>query len=505
MVALFASFNPAKADVALPAIFADHMVLQQGRPLPIWGWADPDEAVVVTYKGSRAEAVANAEGKWQAALPAQAIDANGDDLIVTGKNRMTLHDVVVGEVWLCSGQSNMEFSVDKAQNAAVEIAAATTPQIRHFQVRRNIAEFPADSVPGEWKVCSPDTVGKFTAVGYFFARDIHTALNVPVGLIHSSWGGTPIEAWMSEAKVKSDPALGTVLDRQRKLIRDYPAAKAKFDEELAAWEAEAAAAKAEGRPFDVRRPRDPVGPGHPYMPITLYNGMIHPLVPFAMRGVLWYQGESNAGATSRTNEYQKLFPALISQWREEWGTGDFPFYYVQLANFRAGAKPSEQGTSWAFLREAQTMTLSTPNTGMAVTIDIGNPDDVHPTNKQDVGRRLALIALAKTYGRPDTVYSGPTYKFAVRDGNGWLVHFDHAEGLNATGSKPTGFQIAGSDENFVDATAVLLSNGVIRVHADSVRDPRWVRYAWLNSPQANVYNAAGLPMVPFRTDTGPRP
>lgn len=498
-------FNEIRTGVILPAIFSDHMVLQHGRPLPIWGRAAPGERITVAFGDVRAESVADGDGKWLVTLPELAIDGVGGELSVTGESAITLRDVVVGEVWLCSGQSNMEFGVDNVRDADVEIAAATQPQIRHFQVQRNIAESPADSVPGEWQVCSPETVGKFTAVGYFFARNIRATLDVPVGLIHSSWGGTPIEAWMSEAKVKSDSALGTVLDRRRKLIRDYPAAKDKFDEELAAWEREAAAAKSEGKPFDVRRPRDPVGPGHPYMPITLYNGMIHPLVPFAMRGVLWYQGEANAGTTSQTNEYQKLFPALISQWRDEWGQGDFPFYYVQLANFRACEEQSLQGTSWAFLREAQTMALSTPNTGMAVAIDIGNPDDVHPNNKQEVGRRLALIALAKTYGRPDVVYSGPTYKFAVRDGNGWLIHFDHADGLIATGPKPTGFQIAGSDENFVEATAVLLSNGVVRVHADSVRDPQWVRYAWLNSPEANVYNAAGLPMVPFRTDTGPRP
>jgi sialate O-acetylesterase len=503
LLAGFAGFS-VRADIVLPAIFADHLVLQQGRELPLWGWADPDERVEVSFKGATVSATADAGGRWKVTLPAQGIDAVGGELVFAGKNRVTLKDVVVGEVWLCSGQSNMEWPVEKAQNAAEEVAAANFPAIRQFLVKKTIAELPAQSVDGRWAVCSPETLGKFTAVGYFFARDVHRRLGVPVGLIHSSWGGTPIESWMSEAKLKSDPAYATVFDRRAKLIADFPAEQAKYNEELAAWEKAAAEAKAAGLEFKTRKPRPPVGPGHPYMAITLYNGMIRPLVPYAMRGVLWYQGESNAGSASRTNEYQKLFPALIEQWREEWGQGDFPFYYVQLANFKTGAPPVATGVSWAFLREAQTMTLSTPNTGMAVTIDIGNPDDVHPLNKQEVGRRLALIALAKTYGRPETVYSGPTYKSAVRDGNGWLIRFDHAGGLKATGPEPTGFQIAGDDENFVDATAILLGNGVVRVQVDAVRDPRWVRYAWLNSPEANVYNGAGLPMAPFRTDSTPR-
>ncbi|HEY9248910.1 MAG TPA: sialate O-acetylesterase [Rariglobus sp.] len=503
LLAGFAGFS-ARADIVLPAIFADHLVLQQGRELPLWGWADPAEKVVVSFKGATASAMADADGRWKVTLPAQAIDAVGGELVFAGKNRVTLKDVVVGEVWLCSGQSNMEWPVEKAQDAAAEIAAANFPAIRQFLVKKTIAELPAESVDGRWAVCSPETVGKFTAVGYFFARDIHRKLGLPVGLIHSSWGGTPIESWMSEAKLKSDPAYATVFERRAKLIADFPAEQAKYNEELAAWEKAAAEAKAAGLEFKTRKPRPPVGPGHPYMAITLYNGMIRPLVPYAMRGVLWYQGESNAGSASRTNEYQKLFPALIEQWRAEWGQGDFPFYYVQLANFKTGAPPVATGVSWAFLREAQTMTLSVPNTGMAVTIDIGNPDDVHPLNKQEVGRRLALIALAKTYGKPDTVYSGPVYRFATKEGDAWRVHLSHADGLRTGGGAPKGFQIAGEDGLFVDAEAALAGDGTIRVRAASVTDPAWVRYAWINSPDANVFNGAGLPMVPFRTDTTSR-
>lgn len=499
---LFAGFAglSARADVVLPAIFADHLVLQQGRELPLWGWADPAERVVVTFKGATASATADAEGRWRVTLPAQESDAAGGQLVFEGKNRVVLSDVVVGEVWLCSGQSNMEWPVSKSRDAEAETAAANYPAIRQFTVKRTIAELPAQSVDGQWAVCSPETVGKFTAVGYFFARDIHRKLGVPVGLIHSSWGGTPIESWMSEAKLKSDPAYATVFERRARLTADYPVAKERYAGQLAAWEKAAAEAKAAGTSFTERRPRVPVGPGHPYMPITLYNGMIRPLVPYALRGALWYQGEANAGPSSRTNEYQKLFPAMIEQWREEWGQGDFPFYYVQLANFNGGSTPAAPGVGWAYLREAQTMTLSVPNTGMAVTIDIGDPDDVHPINKQDVGGRLALIALAKTYGKTDTVWSGPVYRSATKEGNAWRIHLDHAEGLRTDGGRPKGFQIAGADGRFVDAEAELAENGTIRVWSDAVGDPSWVRYAWINSPETNVFNGAGLPLAPFRTD-----
>ncbi|MET0263713.1 MAG: sialate O-acetylesterase, partial [Rariglobus sp.] len=274
----------------------------------------------------------------------------------------------------------------------------------------------------------------------------------------------------------------------------------KFEEDLGVWERAAAAAKAEGRAFTERRPRDPVGPGHPYMPITLYNGMIHPLVSYGVRGVLWYQGESNAG---RAAEYAKLFPALIQQWRDEWGQGELSFYFVQLANFNAGG--AGQGTSWAFLREAQASALRLPNTGMAVTIDIGNPDDVHPLNKQDVGRRLALIALAKTYGgaAPAREFSGPVYRQARREAGAWRVWFDHAEGLAAKTGGVTGFQLAGVDGRFMAADAVIEADGSVVVSSAAVPAPAAVRYAWTDSPAAGLFNAAGLPAAPFRTDDQP--
>jgi sialate O-acetylesterase len=490
----------ARADVILPALFADHMVLQQGRPLPMWGWADPGESVTVEFKGARVSTKADEGGRWKIQLPAQSLNAGGAELVFKGKNTVTLKDVLVGEVWLCSGQSNMEFTLSKAMNATDEIAAATSPQIRQFLVKKTIAEMPAESVDGEWQVCSSETAGKFTAVGYFFAREINNALHVPVGLIHSSWGGTPIESWLSEEKLKSDPAYGTVFERRARNVAAFPEAHKKYLAEQAEWDAGAAEAKAAGQPYMKPKPRAPVGPGHPYMPVTLYNGMIHPLVPYAMRGVLWYQGESNAG---RSVEYQKLFPALISQWRAEWGEGDFPFYFVQLANFNAGGDGT--GTNWAFLRDAQTKTLTEPSTGMAVTIDIGNPKDVHPTNKQEVGRRLALVALAKTYADAGQVkeFSGPVYRQARREGGAWRVWFDHADGLTAKGDVLTGFQIAGQDGRFVTAGVRIDADGTVVVSSPGVPEPEYVRYAWTDSPEAGLFNAAGLPAVPFRTDALP--
>jgi len=389
--------------------------------------------------------------------------------------------------------------VYRVDNADEEVAAAHFPLIRHFKVERAVADRPADTLHGAWVVCSPETVGQFTAVGYFFARDLQQKLGVPIGLINSTWGGTPIESWMSEAALKSDPAFAVVDERWARALIDWPAKVAAYEAARAAQDKDEAAAKAAGpakyADFLKNKPwlPPPPSPTSPEAPRSLFNGMIAPLLPCALRGVLWYQGESN---DSRPGEYHALFAALITAWRQHWGQGDFPFYFVQLANYAGG---EANGTNWARLREAQAQALTLPDTGMAVTIDLGDPDNVHPRNKQAVGRRLALIARHHLYGIPGD-WSGPVFKSATREGAAMRVQFDHADsGLLAQDRPPAEFQLAGSDRRFHPATARIERDTVI-VFAPEVKEPVAVRYAWTNAPEANLFNGAGLPAAPFRSD-----
>ena len=418
-----------------------------------------------------------------------------------GKNTVTLHDLLVGEVWLCSGQSNMEFMVKQADHAAAEIAAAKFPLIRHIRIARTVAETPADTVKTSgWLAASPETAGDFTAVGYFFARDLFKKLNIPVGLVNSTWGGSPVESWMSPAAVASSPGFAFIEERWAKNLADYPARRAAFESALAAWTPREAAAKTGGEAAYKAflkadpKPRSPRGPGDSWTPKGLYNGMIDPLAPYALRGALWYQGESNS---DHAGEYHALFAAMISAWRAHFGQGDFPFYWVSLANYKNAA--DQTGLSYAFLREAQTQTLALPNTGQALAIDVGNPDDIHPTNKQDVGRRLALLAKNRVYGitGDDT---GPTFVGAAREGAALRVKFTHASaGLVAHDKPVQSLELAGANKVFHPAT-VLIDRDSLLVSAPEVKEPMAVRYAWKNSPEANLYNGAGLPAVPFRSD-----
>jgi len=502
----------ARADVTLAPLFADHAVLQRDKPVPVWGKADTGEKVAVTFGSQTRTAVAGADGRWAVMLDKLSASKQGADLTVAGKNTVVLHDIVVGEVWLCSGQSNMEFTVDarpgtwqantRVANADKEIAAANFPLIRHIKIKNTEADAPADMVEtGGWQPASPQTVGGFTAVGYFFARDIFQKLGVPVGLVHSSWGGTPVESWMSARTLATNSAFKIVGERWEQTVAEYPDKKADYDANvLPDWIQADAAAKAQGDAAHAAwlkahpRPRAPRGPGDSWTPTGLFNGMINPLVPYALRGALWYQGESNA---DRASEYQALFAAMITGWRKHFGQGDFPFYWVNLANYK---NPSDAtGMSWAFLREAQTQTLDLPNTGQAIAIDIGNPDDIHPTNKQEVGRRLALLAKNRTYGitGDDT---GPTFANITHIGHGLIVSFGHAGGGLIAHDKPVpSIEIAGADQVFHPALVSIARTALI-VGSPDVKDPIAVRYAWKNAPEANLYNGAGLPAVPFRSD-----
>ena len=639
----------ARAEVRLPAIISDNMVLQQGVKLRIWGNANAGERVTVTFDKKSADAVADAQGRWQVWL--DPLKAGGPlELTVKGTNVLTIKNVLVGEVWLCSGQSNMEWPLINTVDGAQTVAQANHPEMRLFTVVHTTSAQPQTDLQGRWVVTTPDEAAHFSAVGYFFGRELQQRLKVPVGLIDSSWGGTPAEAWTSHDALVSAPELKPILEKYERSLNSLPETKEAYARALAQWEeknlyidagnkgeglgyADPATSTAEWSKMDLpqqfesagllidgaiwfRRAVDlpaswagkdlvlnltpvddhdvtyfngskvgsmgretpnsymvprkyvvpgslvragrnviavrvfdwageggfspggamTIGPGgaaeselislrgkwdykvelafepkHPDWgtrpeavgvnnqnnPSVLYNAMIAPLVPFAIRGAIWYQGESNAG---RAYQYRTLFPVMIRDWRSAWGH-QFPFYFVQLTNWRA-RKPEPSDSDWAELREAQMMTLREPQTGMAVIIDIGDEVDLHPPNKLDVGRRLATWALASTYGQK-VVPSGPLYERYTIEGNKVRVSFKHGAGLKTMDGGPVkGFAIAGEDRRFVWADARIDGDTVV-ISSPAVPKPVAVRYGWADNPIANLYNNAGLPASPFRTDDWP--
>lgn len=640
--------NVSEGWLKLPAIFGDHMVLQCNQPVPIWGWAEPNEEVVVILNGkSLSVTKANQQGRWMVKLPPQPAGSPHELIIRTRRETVRFTDVLFGEVWVCSGQSNMEWPVALAQNAKQEIDTANFPQIRFFVVEKSIALEPQNDCKGRWVICNPETIGGFSAVGYFFGREIHQRLKVPVGLIGTYWGGTPAEAWTDLKTLESDLDFKPILERLprgqetlQRLQEQYERALAEWREKALlkdsgnkgeemgwakpefndsdwatmnlpqVWERSSPQMNIDGavwfrkvvtipddwvgkelilnlgpiddhdttyfngerigstgaetpnswtmprrykvpsnlvkpganliavRVFDMwanggftglpdqmrleiaeggeepislagpwkfkiefardasKVPQQPQPPVNNWTPTGLFNAMVAPLIPYAIRGVIWYQGESNVG---RAYQYRKLFPALINSWRKAWGQGDFPFLFVQLANYlERNPEPTE--SAWAELREAQLLTLKTvPKTGMAVAIDIGEANDIHPRNKQDVGKRLAMTALAIAYGQK-IVYSGPIYRSMRIEGNKIRLFFDHVGSrLVAKGDKLVGFAIAGKDRKFVWANARIEGDTVV-VWSEQVPDPVAVRYAWANNPECNLYNKEGLPASPFRTD-----
>ena len=502
LLALFllaAVASAAWADVTLPAMFSDHMVLQREIGLPVWGWAEPGEQVAVTLGDQTETAVADDAGKWSVTLAAQ--QAGGPHkLTVKGKNTVQIDDVLVGEVWLASGQSNMAMSVARSANFPEEQAAANYPQLRMFTVTRVPAETPQQRCEGAWQVSSPESVGSFSATAYFFGRELHQQLDVPVGLINSSWGGTPIEAWTSLEVQQALPDLESMLEDWKRRIDTYDpeAAQKQYEKQMAQWPAKVKQAKEAGRQ-PPRKPRPPVDPKLSQgRPANLYNGMIAPLVPYSLRGAIWYQGEANAGGEA-AHRYGLQLTAMIKNWRRVWGQGDFPFEWVQLPNFREPQQQPVETSGWVIVQEQMFKSLALENTGMAITIDVGEAEDIHPKNKQDVGKRLALWALGTTYGK-QIVYSGPLYR-CHRKGEGEIVvEFDHVGGgLVAKGEKLKGFAIAGADKEFVSADAKIVGQTVV-VSSTEVAHPVAVRYAWASNPDCNLYNDADLPASPFRTD-----
>ena len=490
------NFLQVSAYVNLPSVINDNMVLQSGIKIPIWGTAEPGEKVTVSINYQKEVTTASEEGKWMVKL--NPMKSGGPfEMTVSGKNTITLRNILVGEVWICSGQSNMAMTVNRSANPEQEVAGAKYPKIRLFTAKRTTAETPQKDVEGQWSECSPETVGEFSAAAYFFGRNLYKDLNIPVGLIHTSWGGTPSEAWTSLSTLKSFPDFNNLLDRWGQVLLDSPAALESYEKELAEWEKIAEKAKSEGKPVP-RQPRLPYSPNHPHRPANLYNGMIAPFIPYAIKGAIWYQGESNA---DRAYEYRSVFPTMIRDWRQRWRQGDFPFLFVQLANYRQ-RQPEPVDDTWAELREAQLMTLSLPNTEMASAIDIGEADDIHPKNKQDVVYRLSLGALALAYGKA-LVYSGPIYESCIIEDNKIRLHFKHiGSGLTTKGAGLKGFAIAGPDKKFVWAEAKIEGNEVV-VRSEKVPNPAAVRYAWQINPECNLYNKEGLPASPFRTDSLP--
>lgn len=500
------------AKVRLPSIFSDGMVLQQQQLVRIWGGADPDEEVKVTFADQAHSIVTDATGRWSITLNPMNANAQPADLVVAGKNTRTLKNVVVGEVWVCSGQSNMQWTVRQAANAEAEIAGANHPQIRMFNVERVPNMLPQEDCKGAWKQATPANVADFSAVGYYFGRHLHNVLKVPVGLINTSWGGTRIEAWTSHESLAERPCATEMLADWQDYVAKWDGAKeqAAFDKRKADWQAEVKKIDAENAmlPADRKKPKpqaprpadDPAKT--PHHPSVLFNGMVAPLIPYGIKGAVWYQGESNQ---KRAFQYQELLPTMINDWRRLW-TDNFSFYIVQLANFGNGkpvTKDAGVADPWVELQEAQTLTAQTlDKCGIAIINDIGEQNDIHPKNKQEVGRRLALWALAKDYGKDGTEYCGPLFLSSVVQGSKIRVQFTHTgSGLKARdGGELKQFQIAGADKKWVWAKAVIEGNEVV-VSSDAVPQPVAVRYAWASWPEgANLMNAEGLPASCFRTD-----
>ncbi len=486
------------AAVRLPGLFSDHMVLQREKPLVIWGWADPGEKLAIELGGQKAETAADASGHWKVILP--PMKPGGPlKMTVSGKNRLVIEDILIGEVWLCSGQSNMEWILKNTDNAEEAIRAADVPEIRLLTVQRKASPQPLPDIKGSWVACTPETAAGFSAVGYYFGRKIYGELKVPIGLINSSWGGTFIECWIPAGGFELGFGLEKSVQQIQQAEQDFRRLLPAALNEIENWAAGARKALKQNRPIPLlpEWPRHPIyNEGFPDKPTALYNGMIHPLVPFPIRGALWYQGEANALSKDGRIYYEKM-KALIGGWRKAWGLGDFPFYFVEIAPLDAAYEGDELPKLW----DAQRASLSIPNTGMAVTTDIANLKDIHPRNKKDVGNRLALWALAKDYGRSDLVFSGPLFKsMDIKDGRA-VISFDHAgKGLVVSGGGDlTWWEIAGEDRVFKKAQAHIEGDRVI-VWSDEVPSPVAVRYGWHRDAQPNLINSAGLPASPFRTD-----
>lgn len=483
--------NSALAQIKLPAIISDNMILQQNSKVALWGWAQPGEKITITnsWNNKPAKVVADASGKW---LTYVATTKAGGPYQLTFKasNTIDVKNILLGEVWIASGQSNMEFFVGKTSNASYAgvinhddvMKDAEHPDIRTIDVPNKVADDPQTDFKGEWKLCSAKTVDTFSAVAYFFAREINKATGFPVGIINATWGGTPAESWTKKEVLQSDSDLNQILIRYQKAVDIFPEENEKYKTAFAKWRADTSKTKGGA-------PRAPMGPTHNQSPYKLYNGMITPIEPYTIKGVIWYQGENNA---DRAFQYRKLFAAMINNWRTDWKNSKLPFYFVQISPHRS-QNPEIRDAQFYVYRHL-------PYTGMAVTTDNGDSLNIHPRNKELVGQRLSLWALRNNYGKKNLVVSGPLYKSMKIEGNKIRISFDFDKGLNAKDGALKEFTIAGDDQKFVPANAKIEGNKVV-VWSDEIKNPKSVRFAWKNVPHPNFYNGAGLPASPFRTDS----
>lgn len=515
LAAALASQSVLFAEIKPNPLFTDGAVLQSGQSVPVWGTARDGEKVTVEIGEQKVSTTAT-NGLWRVNL--KPLTAGGPfTMTLTGDNVVTVNQILVGEVWVCSGQSNMEWPLQRADNADQEIPLANYPKIRMFTVKKNVSIKPLAEAEGRWVECSPASAGGFSAVGYFFARDLYQKLDVPVGMIHTSWGGTPAESWTSIEGLGKDPELKAHLDAAQAAIANYPTKVAAYSEKieaftaaqvaweetvnkpyavaLEAWKEEVAQAKLANQALPEKPKLPSQKPSRPEKPdgnqnseTTLFNGMLNPIVPYAIKGTIWYQGESNA---NRARLYRTLFPVMIADWREKWNQGNFPFLFVQIAPYRD--QPAE-------IREAQLLTLAkSENTAMTVITDFGNANDIHPTQKEPVGHRLSLAARALAYGEK-IEYSGPLYQSKSIQSDTIILSFTHVGGgLVAKDGDLKGFTIAAADGKFVPAKAVI-EGTTIRVSAPDVKAPQAVRFGWENVPDLNLFNTDGLPASPFRTD-----
>lgn len=493
--AIGAMISTARSEILLGPLFSDHAVLQCDKPVPVWGRATPGEKIAVTFREETVQATTDAQGRWMVYLPPMTATAEPAEMIVAGSETIRVQDVVVGEVWLASGQSNMEWPVSYLRDEEKAAAAVHLPLLRHLRIEHTVAAVPREAVgTSGWILASPQTVGSFTAVGYFFARELHRKLGVPIGLVHASWGATAIESWMSDASRQSTHYTAQIDARWRQAMAEWtPERIARYPADMAAWQKAEEQAKTTQAKNLLPWPHPPATPESQGRPGGLFNGMIAPLQPGAMRGIIWYQGEGNV---ERAAEYAELFPAMIRGWRENWGDDSLPFYFVQIPNY---ADNNPGGRQWARLREAQTKALELPATGMAVAIDIGDPQNLHPTAKMELGRRLALLAKVDAYHVPGDP-SGPIYAGHTREGTTLRVRFTHAgTGIVAHQRPPQALEIAGADRIFHAGTGRIERDTLV-VSSPLVKEPVAVRYAWSNAPAANLYSGAGLPVAPFRSD-----
>jgi sialate O-acetylesterase len=492
----------ARANITLPDVIGDSMVLQRERPVPIWGKADPGEAITVRFNGQTKTAVAVATGAWQIRLDPMKANATPVTLVIEGKNKIALRDILVGEVWLVAGQSNMQRLLSETNNGEQAIAAANYPQIRLFNVSRQVAFKRAPPPLGVWQPCSPQTVKEFSAAGYYFGVELHNDLKVPIGLINSSYGGSQAEAWTPVEYLLASDELRPTVERTKIWDAERPKVKVDYAEAIRKWRETETAKPPGARPSPS--PAVPDALREYRIASSIYDGMVAPLIPFAIRGAVWYQGESNE---ARAQQYGMLLPTMIKAWRAAWGEGDFPFGIIQLPNYRE-VKPEPADEAWSHLREAQRRTvLTTAKTGLIVTIDIGEAQDIHPKNKFDVGLRMAGWALVDVYGRKLT-RSGPMLRTAKIAGAKIILTFDHAgDGLRTRdGDNLDEFAIAGADHRWIWAQAKITGKDRIEVWAEGVAQPLAVRYAFNNNPKhPNLTNETGLPAAPFRTDSWPGP